>query len=131
MADSRPISVLLTFVTRMMRHQPGIVGMQDAALLLLDSFMASFCYGPATGALVRLGEITVIPRLHRMEEAENPLLQSGICPEWGQRAAARDTGTKLVRFFWRCGRPGRLHGIAVGRISQYGATVDRNRSNQT
>ena len=33
--------------------------------------MAAFCDGPATFALVRLGAIIVIPRLHKMEEAES------------------------------------------------------------
>lgn len=37
--------------------------------------MAAFCDGPATAALVCLAEITVIPRLHKMEEAENLLLR--------------------------------------------------------
>src|SRR5437762_1761921 len=44
-ADPRPISVLLTFVTRMMRHQPGIVGIQDAALSQLDSSWQPFAMG--------------------------------------------------------------------------------------
>ncbi len=30
--------------------------------------MQAFCYGPDTIALVRLGEVTVIPGLHKMEE---------------------------------------------------------------
>src|SRR5437867_4071839 len=112
----------------MMRHQPGIVGVQDAALSQLDSSWQPFAMGLLPLLWCVWERLSLYPAYTRWRRRRTRCF--GICPDWW-RAAALETRTKVVRISGGRRRYARSLVVLVGPIGTAGDMIRRNRSDGT